>query len=74
MRLTIPKPFDAHAHLRSGSMLKAVLPYTVQNFGRAIAKAYRDEILAAIPPGAAFTPLMTIYITDQTDPNDLEKG
>jgi dihydroorotase len=88
MHLTIPKPFDAHAHLRDGNMLKAVLPYAARHFAGAIvmpnlkdpvtttakAKAYRDEIYAALPPGTNFTPRMTLYLTDQTDPRDLERG
>jgi dihydroorotase len=88
MRLTLPKPFDGHAHLRDGAMLKAVLPYTVRQFGSAIvmpnlktpvtttarAKAYRDEIRAALPLGAAFEPLMTLYLTDTTNSDDLEQG
>ena len=86
--LTIPRPDDWHVHLRDGEMLKAVLPFTAKIFGRAIvmpnlkppvttaarAKTYRDEILVALPQGAKFTPLMTIYLTDASDPNDLAQG
>jgi dihydroorotase len=86
--LTIPRPDDWHVHLRDGAMLKAVLPFTARVFARAIvmpnlkppvtttarAKAYRDEILAALPKGASFTPLMTIYLTDATDADDLARG
>ena len=83
--LTIPRPDDWHLHLRDGDMLAAVLPETSRDFGRAIimpnlvppvvtgdqARAYRDRILAALPEGDDFTPLMTLYLTEDTDPNDL---
>ncbi|HUY68007.1 MAG TPA: dihydroorotase, partial [Alphaproteobacteria bacterium] len=86
--LKIIRPDDWHVHLRDGEMLKAVLPYTAKVFGRAIvmpnlkppvtaaarAAAYREEILKALPCGAHFTPLMTIYLTDTTDAEDLERG
>lgn len=86
--LTIPRPDDWHIHLRDGEILKAVLPFTARVFGRAIvmpnlkpavttaarAKAYRDEILAALPKNTAFTPLMTVYLTDKTDAKDLVQG
>jgi len=58
-RLTIRRPDDWHLHLRDGAMLQAVLV------------AYRDRITAAIPQGADFTPLMTLYLTEETDPNDV---
>ena len=88
MLITIPKPFDGHAHLRDGAMLQAVLPYTVRQFAHAIvmpnlippvitaarAEAYRKEIRAALPQGADFTPVMALYLTDHTDPDDLERG
>ena len=84
-RLTLRRPDDWHLHLRDGAMLKAVLPETARYFSRAIvmpnlvppvvtgaeAAAYRDRILAALPEGAAFTPLMTCYLTETTDPADL---
>ncbi len=83
--LTIPRPDDWHLHLRDGDMLAAVLPETSRDFGRAIimpnlvppvvtgdqARAYRDRILKALPKGHDFTPLMTLYLTEDTDPNDL---
>jgi dihydroorotase len=86
--ITIPRPDDWHVHLRDGEILKAVLPYTARTFARAIvmpnlkppvttaaiATKYRDEILAALPQGMKFTPLMTIYLTDTTVPEDVEKG
>ncbi|MDX2028251.1 MAG: dihydroorotase [Alphaproteobacteria bacterium] len=88
MRLTLPRPDDWHVHLRDGEMLRTVLPYTAQVFARAIvmpnlkppvtttarAKAYRDEILAALPKGIDFTPLMTLYLTDTTDADDVAHG
>ena len=83
--LTITRPDDWHLHLRDGAMLHAVLPETTRHFGRAIimpnlvppvvtaaqAAAYRDRIMEAMPKGAAFEPLMTLYLTEDTDPNDL---
>ena len=87
-RITIRKPDDWHLHVRDGAMLKAVLPFTARNFGRAIlmpnlvppvvttadAAAYRERALAARPPGSTFTPLMTCYLRDDTDPDDVERG
>ena len=81
-RLTLIRPDDWHLHLRDGAMLAAVLPDTARRFGRAIvmpnlkppvrtvadATAYRERILAALPAGMAFEPLMTLYLTDNTDP------
>lgn len=83
--LTIRRPDDWHLHLRDGAMMQAVLPETTRHFARAIimpnlvppvvtaadAIAYRDRINAALPDGADFTPLMTLYLTEQTDPNDV---
>ena len=88
MRLTIRKPDDWHLHLRDGAMLEAVMPFTAKHFGRAIlmpnlvppvmttkdAVAYRERALAARPPGSTFTPLMTCYLRDDTDPDDVERG
>ena len=84
-RLTIRRPDDWHLHLRDGNMLSAVAPHSAAHFGRAIimpnlvppvvtgaqAGAYRDRILAALPEGADFKPLMTCYLTEDTDPDDL---
>jgi dihydroorotase len=84
-RLTLRRPDDMHLHLRDGAMLRAVLPETARHFARAIvmpnlvppvvtandARAYRDRILAALPPGHTFTPLMTLYLTEATDPADV---
>ncbi len=88
LMLKIIRPDDWHVHLRDGEMLKTVLPFTARVFGRAVvmpnlkppvtttarAKAYRDEIMAALPKGASFTPLMTVYLTDTTDAGDLAQG
>ena len=84
-KLTLTRPDDWHLHLRDGEALKAVLPHTVRQFARAIvmpnlkppvrsvadAAAYRDRIQAAIPPGQQFEPLMTLYLTDSTCPEDI---
>jgi dihydroorotase len=86
--LTITQPDDWHLHLRSGEVLHKVLPYTARHFARAIvmpnlqppvvrtadALAYREQILAALPEGSQFTPLMTLYMTEQTDPEDVKAG
>lgn len=83
--VTIPRPDDWHLHLRDGAMLKAVLPETARHFARAIimpnlvppvvtgahAAAYRDRILAALPEGMTFEPLMTLYLTEDSDPGDI---
>ncbi|MCT8998227.1 dihydroorotase [Chelativorans intermedius] len=87
-KLTIRRPDDWHLHLRDGAVLKAVLPYTAAHFGRAIvmpnlvppvvtcadAEAYRRRIMAALPEGLDFTPLMTLYLTEETDAADVEAG
>ena len=84
-KLTIRRPDDWHLHLRDGDMLQAVIADTTRHFGRAIimpnlvppvvtaqdATAYRDRIMAACPPHADFTPLMTLYLTETTDANDV---
>ncbi|HET9048193.1 MAG TPA: dihydroorotase [Chiayiivirga sp.] len=84
-RLTITRPDDWHLHLRDGAMLAAVLPDTARRFARAIvmpnlkppvatvaqAHAYRDRILAALPQGARFTPLMTLYLTEASTAADI---
>ena len=85
-RLTIRRPDDWHVHLRDGDMLRAVAPYTARQFARAIvmpnlvppvtsveaAEAYRRRIAAAAGPG--FTPLMTLYLTDDADPVEIGRG
>ena len=83
--ITIRRPDDWHLHLRDGTMLQAVLPESARHFARAVvmpnlvppvvtaaeARAYRDRILRALPDGAAFQPLMTLYLTEDTDPDDV---
>ena len=78
--LTLIRPDDMHLHLRDGDALKAVLPYTARQMGRAVimpnlkppvaqvedALAYKQRILDALPPGSRFQPLMTLYLTDKT--------
>ena len=85
MQLTLTRPDDWHLHLRDGVTLRAVLPHTAQRFARAIvmpnlkapvttvtqALAYRERILAALPPGARFEPLMTLYLTERTTPEEI---
>lgn len=86
--LILRRPDDWHLHLRDGAMLKAVLPFTARQFARAIvmpnlappitsvaaAEAYRARILAALPEGADFTPLMTCYLTDDASPAEIARG
>ncbi len=86
--LTFRRPDDWHVHFRDSVMMKAVVPYTARAFGRAIvmpnltppvttaamAADYRQRIMACVPEGVAFTPLMTCYLTDHTDAKDLIAG
>ena len=86
--LTIRQPDDWHLHLRDGDVLSAVLPYTSAHFARAIimpnlvppvrtsadAEAYRKRIEEQIPGHHKFTPLMTLYLTESTDIEDLKEG
>jgi dihydroorotase len=83
--LTLTRPDDWHLHLRDGAMLQAVLPETARHFARAIimpnlvppvvtgaqAASYRDRIMAALPGEMSFEPLMTLYLTEDTDPDDV---
>ena len=85
-KITIPRPDDWHLHLRDGAMLEGIIEYSSQHFSRAIimpnlvppvvrgdqAAAYRDRILAALPDGHDFEPLMVLYLTETTDPDDVE--
>ena len=85
MQITLTRPDDWHLHLRDGAAMAAVLPHTARQFGRAIvmpnlkppvttvaeAAAYRQRILAALPSGATFEPLMTLYLTDNTAPSEI---
>lgn len=86
--LTIRRPDDWHLHLRDGAELASVLPFTAARFGRAIvmpnlkppvtntelAIAYHRRILALRPKGSSFTPLMTLYLTDHTEPAEVERA
>lgn len=87
-RLIIRRPDDWHVHLRDGAMLAAVVDYTARQFARAIVMpnlkppvttaaagaAYRDRIMAAVDPALGFTPLITCYLTDGIDPDELVRG
>ena len=87
-RITLTRPDDWHLHLRDGVDMVAVLPDTARRFGRAIvmpnlrppvtttalALAYRERIRAALPPGAGFVPLMTLYLTDNTPPDEIRRA
>jgi dihydroorotase len=86
--ITLTQPDDWHLHLRDGAALQAVLPDTALRFGRAVvmpnlkapvstvasAAAYRDRILAALPKGVTFEPLMTLYLTDNTSPDEIRRA
>src|ERR1043165_393468 len=87
-RITLIRPDDWHLHLRDGDHMRAVLPDTVRRFARAIvmpnlrppvtttalALAYRARILAALPQGSPFQPLMTLYLTDNPGPAEIERA
>jgi dihydroorotase len=86
--ITIRRPDDWHVHLRDGDMLKGVVAHTARQFARAIVmpnlsppvttveagRAYRERILAAVPEGMAFEPLITCYLTDTLSPDDVARG
>lgn len=86
--VTITRPDDWHLHLRDGAAMASVLPHTAKQFGRAIvmpnlkppitttaqALAYRDRILAALPPDMHFQPLMVLYLTDNTPPDEIRRA
>ncbi|HSE76837.1 MAG TPA: dihydroorotase [Alphaproteobacteria bacterium] len=88
LRLVMRQPDDWHVHLRDGEMMRRVLSFTARRFARAIvmpnlsppivsiagATAYRRRILSALPKGARFTPLMTLYLTDRASPQELTEG
>ena len=88
MELTLTQPDDWHLHVRDGAALASVVPHTARQFGRAIimpnlqppvttttqALAYRERILAVVPAGVDFTPLMTLYLTDNTTPDDIHEA
>jgi dihydroorotase len=87
-RITLTRPDDFHLHLRDGAALAAVLPDTARRFARAIvipnlkpavrttdeALAYRERIVAALPPGTEFEPLMTLYLTDDTPAEEIARA
>ena len=87
-KLTLTRPDDWHLHLRDGDALKVVLPDTARRFARAVvmpnlrppvtnvqlATEYRQRILSALPNGAQFEPLMTLYLTDNTSVKDVEEA
>ena len=87
-QITITRPDDWHLHVRDGEALKAVVPHTAAQFGRAIimpnlrppittaaqAKAYRERIQAAVPQGMSFQPLMTLYLTDNLPPEEIRRA
>ena len=86
--LTITRPDDWHLHLRDGAVMASVLPHTARQFGRAIvmpnlkppitttddARAYYNRIMAALPAGSAFEPLMTLYLTNNTPPDEIRRA
>ena len=86
--LTLRRPDDWHVHLRDGAALAAVAPFTARQFGRAIvmpnlrpavtntasARAYRDRIMAALPRNARFEPLLTLYLTNTTPPDEIDRA
>jgi dihydroorotase len=86
--ITITRPDDWHLHLRDGATMASVLPHSARQFGRAIvmpnlkppvttvaaAEAYRSRILAALPAGMRFEPLMTLYLTNNTDPDEIRRA
>jgi dihydroorotase len=88
LEIEIRRPDDWHLHLRDGAAMAAVLPFTAVRFARAIvmpnlkppvtstlaAAEYRARILAALPAGASFTPLMTLYLTDNLDPAEIDRA
>ena len=86
--LTLTRPDDGHLHLRDGAALHAVVPHSARRFARALimpnlrppvtttaqALAYRSRILQAIPPGLDFQPLLTLYLTDHTPPDEITRA
>ncbi len=88
MQITLTRPDDWHLHVRDGDVLTDVVPHTAAQFGRAIimpnlkppvitteqALAYRERVLAAVPNGVNFTPLMTLYLTDKLPPDEIIKA
>ena len=87
-QLTITRPDDWHPHVRDGAAMASVVPHSAAQFARALimpnlrppvttaalAVAYRDRILAAVPKGAAFQPLMSLYLTDNLAPEEIARA
>ena len=87
-QITLTRPDDWHLHVRDGAALATVVPHTAAQFGRAIimpnlrppvttaaqALAYKQRIAAAVPPGVAFEPLMTLYLTDKLAPDEITRA
>ena len=87
-RITITRPDDWHLHVRDGAAMRAVVPHTAAQFGRAIimpnlkppvtttaqALEYKERILAAVPAGLDFEPLMTLYLTDNLAPEEIDRA
>ena len=87
-KITLTLPDDWHLHVRTGDILKTVIAHSARQFGRAIimpnlnppvttvaqAQDYRDEILAALPKESNFEPLMTLYLTDSTNIDEVQKA
>src|SRR4029079_6110887 len=88
MKIEIRHPADLHLHLRDGAAMAAVLPFTAARFARAIvmpnlkppvtttdaAQASRERIVAALPAGGDFPPLMTLYLPDRPEPAEIERA
>jgi dihydroorotase len=88
MTLVMRRPDDWHVHLRDGPVLQSIVKFTAERFGRAIvmpnlnpaitsaelARAYRDRVLAALPPHSKFQPLLTLYLTDATSPMEIDRA
>ena len=86
--LTLTRPDDGHLHVRDGAAMRAVVPHSARQFARAIimpnlrppvttteqALAYRERIRDAVPPGSDFQPLMTLYLTDNTPPEEIVRA
>ena len=86
--LTLRRPDDWHLHLRDGAALASIVKFTAERFGRAIvmpnlkppvvtaaaASAYQKRVLAALPKASTFTPLMTLYLTDSTAPEEIDRA
>jgi len=87
-QITLTRPDDWHLHVRDGAALNTVVPHTAAQFGRAIimpnlkppvttaaqALAYKQRILAAVPAGVSFEPLMTLYLTDKLAPDEIKRA